>query len=67
MIIGEGKDQNLSGIAEFSSKNNGNYYLFLKYADSKEIDVQKAWAWGGYKYNKPPQKKPSLCKKFGNT
>ncbi|MDB2371430.1 leucyl aminopeptidase family protein [Alphaproteobacteria bacterium] len=56
VIIGEGRDQNLSGIAEFSSKNNGNYYLFLKYADSKEIDVQKAWAWGGYKYNKLPQK-----------
>jgi leucyl aminopeptidase len=56
VLIGEGKDQNLSGIAEFSSKNNGNYYLFLKYADSNEIDIQKIWGWGSYKFNASPQK-----------
>ena len=56
VLIGEGKDQNLSGVAEFSSKNNGNYYLFLKYADSNEIDIQKIWGWGSYKFNASPQK-----------
>lgn len=56
VLIGEGLSQNLSGIADFSSKNKGNYYLFTKFADSKEIEIQKAWAWGGYKFNKSSPK-----------
>ena len=56
VLIGEGFNQNLSGVAQFSSKNKGNYYLFIKFADSEEIEIQKAWAWGGYKFNKSSQK-----------
>ena len=56
VLIGEGLNQNLSGVANFSSKNIGNYYLFIKFADSKEIEIQKAWAWGGYKFNKSSPK-----------
>ena len=33
VLIGEGLNQNLSGVADFSSKNKGNYYLFIKLPD----------------------------------
>jgi len=56
VLIGEGISQDLSGVSDFSSKNKGNYYLFIKFADSKEIEIQKAWAWGGYKFNKSSPK-----------
>ena len=56
VLIGEGLNQDLSGVSDFSSKNKGNYYLFIKFADSKEIEIQKAWAWGGYKFNKSSPK-----------
>src|SRR6056300_726610 len=56
VLIGEGLNQNLSGIADFSSKNKGNYYLFTQFADSEEIEIQKAWGWGGYKFNKSSPK-----------
>ena len=56
VLIGEGLNQDLSAVSDFSSKNKGNYYLFIKFADSKEIEIQKAWAWGGYKFNKSSPK-----------
>ena len=46
VVIGEGKIADLSGISSFSSTNIGNYFSFLKYSDSSETDVQKAWIWG---------------------
>jgi len=66
VLIGEGINQDLSGVSDFSSKNKGNYYLFIKFADSKEIEIQKAWAWGGYKFNKSSPKKSNLCQKSRN-
>ena len=56
VLIGEGVDQNLEGVSSFSSLNNGNYYIFAKFAKSKESEIHKAWAWGNYNFQSKPKK-----------
>ena len=51
ILLGEGLRSNLSAVSIFSSSNNGNYFLYSKYADSTDLEIQKAWAWGGYRYD----------------
>ena len=35
-------------------------------ADSNEIDIQKIWGWGSYKFNASPQKNlQALCQNTG--
>jgi leucyl aminopeptidase len=48
VIIGEGKNADLSGISSFSSTNIGNYFFSIRFSDSSDLDVQKAWVWGQY-------------------
>ncbi len=50
VIIGEGLDKDLSGVSQFSLSNEGNYYIFSKFALSSDFDIQKAWSWGNYKF-----------------
>ena len=56
VIIGEGEHRDLSGVSQFSSSNNGNYYIFSKYAYSSEFEIQKAWSWGNYNFKSKFQK-----------
>ena len=56
VLIGEGADLNLEGVSSFSSLNNGNYYIFAKFAKSKESEIHKAWAWGNYNFQSKPKK-----------
>ena len=48
VIIGEGKNADLSGISTFSSTNIGNYFFSIRFSDSSDLDVHKAWVWGQY-------------------
>lgn len=58
VFIGEGKTGDLSGISSFSSTNIGSYFCSIKFSDSSNFDVQKAWVWGKHQSDK---------KKFKNT
>ena len=50
VVIGEGESRDLRAIARFASENKGNYFLFIKYSDSKELEIMKAWSWGNYEF-----------------
>ena len=50
VLLGEGLNSNLSSVSIFSSLNKGNYFLYSKFSDSSDLEIQKAWAWGGYQY-----------------
>ncbi len=60
ILIGEGEDCNLSGLAAFSKESRGNYYLERKYADSKLNELYIAWLWGSYNYKKSSKISKSL-------
>ena len=52
VFIGEGKTGDLSGISSFSSTNIGSYFCSIKFSDSSNFDVQKAWVWGKHQSDK---------------
>ena len=52
VLLGEGLSSNLTAVSIFSSSNKGNYFLYTKFADSKDLEIQKAWAWGARKNEK---------------
>ncbi len=56
VIIGEGTNRDLSGLSQFASLCEGNYYIYSKYALSSDIDIQKAWSWGNYKFQMDSKK-----------
>ena len=56
VIIGEGKNADLSGISSFSSTNIGNYFFSIRFSDSSDLDVQKAWVWGQYQSERKKSK-----------
>ena len=56
VVIGEGTDKDLSGVSQYASLNEGNYYIFSKFARSSDFDIQKAWSWGNYKFQSLPKK-----------
>ena len=56
VVIGEGTNKDLSGVSQYASLNEGNYYIFSKFARSSDFDIQKAWSWGNYKFQSLPKK-----------